>query len=310
GSHMNRLLYAVGGYDGSPDGHTHLNSVECYDPETNEWSLVAPMNTRRSGVGVAVLNRLLYAVGGYDGSPDGHTHLNSVECYDPETNEWSLVAPMNTRRSGVGVAVLNRLLYAVGGYDGSPDGHTHLNSVECYDPETNEWSLVAPMNTRRSGVGVAVLNRLLYAVGGYDGSPDGHTHLNSVECYDPETNEWSLVAPMNTRRSGVGVAVLNRLLYAVGGYDGSPDGHTHLNSVECYDPETNEWSLVAPMNTRRSGVGVAVLNRLLYAVGGYDGSPDGHTHLNSVECYDPETNEWSLVAPMNTRRSGVGVAVL
>nr|7ONA_A Chain A, SAKe6AC [synthetic construct] len=310
GSHMNGRIYAVGGYDGSPDGHTHLNSVEAYDPETDEWSFVAPMTTPRSGVGVAVLNGRIYAVGGYDGSPDGHTHLNSVEAYDPETDEWSFVAPMTTPRSGVGVAVLNGRIYAVGGYDGSPDGHTHLNSVEAYDPETDEWSFVAPMTTPRSGVGVAVLNGRIYAVGGYDGSPDGHTHLNSVEAYDPETDEWSFVAPMTTPRSGVGVAVLNGRIYAVGGYDGSPDGHTHLNSVEAYDPETDEWSFVAPMTTPRSGVGVAVLNGRIYAVGGYDGSPDGHTHLNSVEAYDPETDEWSFVAPMTTPRSGVGVAVL
>nr|7ON7_A Chain A, SAKe6BE-L2 [synthetic construct]7ON7_B Chain B, SAKe6BE-L2 [synthetic construct] len=322
GSHMNGLIYAVGGYDGSPDYSTgtHLNSVEAYDPERNEWSLVAPLSTRRSGVGVAVLNGLIYAVGGYDGSPDYSTgtHLNSVEAYDPERNEWSLVAPLSTRRSGVGVAVLNGLIYAVGGYDGSPDYSTgtHLNSVEAYDPERNEWSLVAPLSTRRSGVGVAVLNGLIYAVGGYDGSPDYSTgtHLNSVEAYDPERNEWSLVAPLSTRRSGVGVAVLNGLIYAVGGYDGSPDYSTgtHLNSVEAYDPERNEWSLVAPLSTRRSGVGVAVLNGLIYAVGGYDGSPDYSTgtHLNSVEAYDPERNEWSLVAPLSTRRSGVGVAVL
>uniref|UniRef100_UPI003467EF7F SAKe6EEtal n=1 Tax=synthetic construct TaxID=32630 RepID=UPI003467EF7F len=298
GSHMNGHIYAVGGYDGSPDGHTHLNSVEAYDPERDEWSLVAPMNTRRSGVGVAVLDGHIYAVGGYD----GHTHLNSVEAYDPERDEWHMVTPMNTRRSGVGVAVLNGHIYAVGGYDGSPDGHTHLNSVEAYDPERDEWSLVAPMNTRRSGVGVAVLDGHIYAVGGYD----GHTHLNSVEAYDPERDEWHMVTPMNTRRSGVGVAVLNGHIYAVGGYDGSPDGHTHLNSVEAYDPERDEWSLVAPMNTRRSGVGVAVLDGHIYAVGGYD----GHTHLNSVEAYDPERDEWHMVTPMNTRRSGVGVAVL
>nr|7ONH_A Chain A, SAKe6BE-L3 [synthetic construct]7ONH_B Chain B, SAKe6BE-L3 [synthetic construct] len=325
GSHMNGLIYAVGGFatletESGELVPTELNSVEAYDPERNEWSLVAPLSTRRSGVGVAVLNGLIYAVGGYDGSPDGSTHLNSVEAYDPERNEWSLVAPLSTRRSGVGVAVLNGLIYAVGGFatletESGELVPTELNSVEAYDPERNEWSLVAPLSTRRSGVGVAVLNGLIYAVGGYDGSPDGSTHLNSVEAYDPERNEWSLVAPLSTRRSGVGVAVLNGLIYAVGGFatletESGELVPTELNSVEAYDPERNEWSLVAPLSTRRSGVGVAVLNGLIYAVGGYDGSPDGSTHLNSVEAYDPERNEWSLVAPLSTRRSGVGVAVL
>lgn len=48
----------VGGFDGS----TGLNSAEMYDPHTHEWRMIAPMSTRRSSVGVGVVNGLLYAV--------------------------------------------------------------------------------------------------------------------------------------------------------------------------------------------------------------------------------------------------------
>lgn len=49
--------------------------------------------------------------------------------------------------------------------------------------------------------------------------------------------------------------------------------------MERYDPQSNEWHMVAPMSKRRCGVGVAVLNELLYAVGGHD----GQSYLNSIE---------------------------
>ena len=52
------------------------------------------------------------------------------------------------------------------------------------------------------------------------------------------------------------------------------------------------------------GVAVAVLNRMLYAIGGFD----GENRLRSAECYCPDTKKWSLVAPMNTPRSGAGAA--
>ena len=52
-----------------------------------------------------------------------------------------------------------------------------------------------------------------------------------------------------------------------------------ISSVERYDPHSNEWRMVAPMSKRRCGVGVAVLNNLLYAVGGHD----GQSYLNSIE---------------------------
>lgn len=60
-----------------------------------------------------------------------------------------------------------------------------------------------------------------------------------------------------------------------------------ISSVERYDPQTNEWRMVASMSKRRCGVGVSVLDDLLYAVGGHDGS----SYLNSVErCCLKNTN--------------------
>lgn len=77
-----------------------------------------------------------------------------------------------------------------------------------------------------------------------------------------------------------------------------------LFSFSRYDPENDKWSPVAPMSTSRIGVGVAVVNRLLYAVGGFDGGQ----RLSSVECYHPEKNEWKLITPMYVKRSGAGEA--
>jgi len=64
-------MTAVGGWC-SGDA---ISSVERYDPQSNEWRMVAPMSKRRCGVGVSVLNDLLYAVGGHD----GQSYLNSIE---------------------------------------------------------------------------------------------------------------------------------------------------------------------------------------------------------------------------------------
>lgn len=69
--HVFVYLLSVGGWC-SGDA---ISSVERYDPQTNEWRMVASMSKRRCGVGVSVLDDLLYAVGGHDGS----SYLNSVE---------------------------------------------------------------------------------------------------------------------------------------------------------------------------------------------------------------------------------------
>ncbi|EGW06996.1 Kelch-like protein 3 [Cricetulus griseus] len=125
--------------------------------------------------------------------------------------------------------------------------------------------------------------------------------LASVEAYSYKTNEWFFVAPMNTRRSSVGVGVVEGKLYAVGGYDGA--SRQCLSTVEQYNPATNEWIYVADMSTRRSGAGVCAVNGLLYVVGGDDGS----CNLASVEYYNPVTDKWTLLpANMSTGRSYAG----
>ncbi|KAH8405025.1 hypothetical protein KR222_005085 [Zaprionus bogoriensis] len=281
------VLFAVGGWC-SGDA---IASVERFDPQTNDWKMVAPMSKRRCGVGVAVLNDLLYAVGGHD----GQSYLNSIERYDPQTNQWSCdVAPTTSCRTSVGVAVLDGFLYAVGGQDGVQC----LNHVERYDPKENKWSKVAPMTTRRLGVAVAVLSGHLYAIGG----SDGQCPLNTVERYDPRQNKWVAVNPMSTRRKHLGCAVFNNYIYAVGGRDDCME----LSSAERYNPITNTWSPIVAMTSRRSGVGLAVVNGQLYAVGGFDGS----AYLKTIEVYDPETNQWRLCGCMNYRRLGGGVGVM
>jgi len=133
------------------------------------------------------------------------------------------------------------------------------------------------MHQARLGVGVAVVNRLLYAIGGYD----GHNRLATAECYHPENDAWNLIKPMSTTRSGAGalsacichagikiinisgVVALGNLIYVIGGYD----GENQLKSVETYNTDTNVWEFVAPMSEPRSALSVTALDGKIYAMG-------------------------------------------
>lgn len=57
-------VYAVGGFNGS----LRVRTVDVYDGAKDQWTSIASMQERRSTLGAAVLNDLLYAVGGFDGS--------------------------------------------------------------------------------------------------------------------------------------------------------------------------------------------------------------------------------------------------
>ncbi|NXF52125.1 KLH18 protein, partial [Oceanites oceanicus] len=281
------LIYAVGGLNSAGDS---LNVVEVFDPIANRWEKCQPMTTARSRVGVAVVNGLLYAIGGYD----GQLRLSTVEVYNPEMDSWSKVESMNSKRSAMGTVVLDGQIYVCGGYD----GNSSLNSVESYSPETNKWTVVTPMSSNRSAAGVTVFEGRIYVSGGHDGLQI----FNSVEYYNHHTASWHPVASMLNKRCRHGAASLGSKMFVCGGYDGSG----FLSIAEVYSSMADQWYLIVPMNTRRSRVSLVANCGRLYAVGGYD----GQSNLSSVEMYDPETNRWTFMAPMVCHEGGVGVGCI
>lgn len=60
------------------------------------------------------------------------------------------------------------------------------------------------------------------------------------------------------------------------------------------------------MNAKRSRMALITCNGKLYAIGGYDGA----ANLNSVEMYDPDKDQWTTIASMNSHEGVVGVGVL
>lgn len=102
-------------------------------------------------------------------------------------------------------------------------------------------------------------------------------------------------------RSVAGVAALNGRLYVIGGFD----GRDYLKDVECYDPQTDTWSQIEPLNRPRSAACVTVMKDRLFVLGGFNGQ-----FLDSVEVYDPRVNGWSFVSGMSIPRVHFGAAVI
>ncbi|KAJ8688108.1 hypothetical protein QAD02_023903 [Eretmocerus hayati] len=283
-----RVIYIAGGFF-----QHSLDHMEGYNVDDKVWTSYSKLLVPRSGLGGAFLKGKFYAVGGRNNRPENSYDSDWVDRYDPITDQWRPCSPLSVPRNRVGVAVMDGLLYAVGG---SSNTEYH-RSVEYYDPDQDTWASITPMHNKRLGAGVAVVNRLLYAMGGFDGSE----RLKSVECYHPENDEWSMVSAMKVCRSGCGAASLGSHIYVVGGYDGT----SQLNSVERYDTENDVWEFVSSLPTARSALSVTVLDGKLYAIGGFD----GNSLLNVVEIYDPSKDGWEAGVPMTSGRSGHASAV-
>ena len=89
----------------------------------------------------------------------------------------------------------------------------------------------------------------------------------------------------------------------VGGNDNyNIDYNGGLKSVECYNPSLDKWSSVAEMSSRRYNLGVGILDGIMYAIGGTNGS----ISLKSVEAYNPSIGVWSSIADLNLCRENPG----
>ena len=243
------------------------------------WTYKPFMPTARTSPRAAVMNGLLYVVGGFD-TPGA---LNALEVYDPNQGTWQSLAPMATGRHSPGVGVINGKLYVAGGFSGG-------TVLEVYDPATNTWTTRQPMLINQQGA-AGVIGNKLYVVG------PTTDFTKSLQMYDPATNTWTIKTPMpNPRAAGVGV--LNGLLYSIGG--------DSLGTVEAYDPATDSWTARASLPGNGNSIynpGVAVLNGKLYVAGGYN-------HGTTVDVYDPVGNSWSTGPSMLTARGDLAVAAL
>lgn len=112
--------------------------------------------------------------------------------------------------------------------------------------------------------------------------------------FDFAKQEWTFVAPMCiVDRQDAAHAVFAGRLYAIGG---GINYRSYLDSVECYDPTTNTWQMVAPMRTARKQCAACVACSFIYVFGGCDKKKT----LQSVERYDPRENVWTQVSLLDS----------
>ncbi|CAI9718023.1 influenza virus NS1A-binding protein homolog A-like isoform X1 [Octopus vulgaris] len=277
-----------------PESPTNVPSTDVSRPGSIErnvsLTLLAQMSTARCSFGLAILNKNLVAVGGYERGEC----LRSAEMFNIQDNVWTSLPPMKVARGRVAVAVLNNKLYACGG----SDGHHELRSVECYDTETNKWSFVADMQTERSCPGVVALNNKIYCIGGCT----GQRCIADCEAYDPVTNKWHSIALLNEGHFQAALCTYDGKIFAIGG----SSSWNCLNSVNVYDPNTDVWQTYSCLNTPRRGAGADIIEGKIMVVGGSDGTRS----LRSTEVYDKENDSWSLGPQLGMDRANVSVVTL
>jgi hypothetical protein len=111
---LNGRIYALGGR-----WLNDLNSVEIYDPSTDQWTAGPAMQEARAGFGATVMDGKIYVAGGE--LINTLKTLKSVEVFDPVTEIWSALTPIPGPLHGAPLVGVNGVLHILGGSGRSAD---------------------------------------------------------------------------------------------------------------------------------------------------------------------------------------------
>jgi N-acetylneuraminic acid mutarotase len=276
-----------------------VNDAVRFTTVLGSWATRVPLPSARRGPATAVVNGLLYSIGGRNSSD---LALKGVLAYSPGNNSWSTKTSLPAaRESGNGAAAIGSTIYVAGGYDAN---RTLTRTLYAYNTNSNTWSTRASMPIASACGGSAVISGKLYVFTGCKLSSTGaQVAAGSLHRYDPSTNAWTTLRSAPSVHSQPAVGVIGGQLYVVGGNNAAG---VAVGRLDVYDPATNLWSTLPAMPTARTAATAAVVRGELHVIGGRNGD----TYLKTVEAYDPIADSWTTRAPMPTARSGLGVGVI
>jgi len=277
------------------------------DINRSYWSLGKSMSEDRNELTAVVYDDLIFAMGGEDIATGGG-QKDTVEVYDISNDKWSenKVPPMPLPLDHTASVMYDGKIFVVGGF---LKHKVPTDKLFIYDPQKNEWQEGTSLPSPRGAMGAEFVNGILYVVGGVNAS---HIPVNTVLAYDPKTDKWTTKSPMPTARHHLQTVVVDGKIFALGGRilgDGImpedlEETLTNFDRNEMYDPQTDSWTTLEPMLSKRSGFAAAVpSDGNIYVFGG-QGVGRGKL-MDTVEKYDPLLNKWTVEKSIPKARAGL-----
>jgi N-acetylneuraminic acid mutarotase len=260
---------------------------------TDPWVTISPVPQAVSRPAGAVVDGLLYVVGG---ESSGGDRFGQVQIYDPATDLWdNISAPtMPTPVSNLCAVAIDDQIYVPGGWSGT----VVETALQVFDTTTNSWQTIItdPLPDARYGSGCASHDGKLYLFGGWDGA----AATGTAWVYDPAAGagaRWTTLA--DAPFTGVYGAALsvNGLIFYGGVSDNASGNFAH---VAAYDPVADDWTPYPSLQTPRGGAGMWAIRDTLYIGGG-----GWSSYLTTVEAYDTSLDaggSWQFTNALNQGR--------
>ncbi|XP_039248230.1 kelch domain-containing protein 8A-like [Styela clava] len=289
-------IYVVGGCDkmGQP-----VNTLEVYDPSSNEWTSLKHMPSKRAApITVAISNKIV-AIGGIgcDQLP-----VDAVEFYKIDENKWKRLQPLSEALMGMAHITKDGKIHIFGGMgsDTNPRDHFKCLDVESSSGNRERWQAFPPMPTARYASSAFLKNNKVYVVGGRQGK----LPVSTFEVYDYDSRCWTAYPQMITKRLFPSYVMTDKYLISLGGLkETAQQGFS--DACEIYSTEQQdkgEWFSTKKMNvpTKRGDFTAVAIDNKVFITGGLgnQGKP-----LASTEMFDPDSKKWKRLSDMPVAHS-------
>lgn len=214
---------------------------------------------------------------------------------------------MPTGRAFGAQAVVDNVIYTIGGRDASSYGRT----VEAYDPSTDTWmsKTSLPRSDGRYDLCAVAIQGKVYTVGGLN--KWGTAATTTVDRHDPST--LTILGPWHEDVATYPKAVYGTACVQCQGYGYFFGGSALLGSIyndtHKFDPASGAFFPRRPMPTARLDAFGALIGTKVYVIGGTAGLSALTIQKNEV--YDTVNDTWSVAAdiPSTATRGLAGVEV-
>ena len=185
--YQNRLIL-IGGMDNEGSNCNTIYEILLTHPYSSK--LLTDMPLTRSYHGAERIGDKIYILGGHTSNG---TSTGAVLMYDLVTNSCKEMEPLPSPVSTMATVGWKDSVIVLGGNDHLGEAR---NTVISYDVNTGKSTMLPEMRKRRGGCAAVVTGNKIVVMGGEGGGDEKGIYLNSVECYNFDTNTWEELPPM------------------------------------------------------------------------------------------------------------------
>jgi N-acetylneuraminic acid mutarotase len=287
-----KVAYEAADKAGMAYGMPHLADCQKAIKGDASWREIGKTLIAVQQVGTALVNGRIWVLGGLMAAKGSA----KVMFYDPVLNDWTYGTDLPIPLHHAMAVSYRNTLVVIGGF--MPDASQASGSVtsnRVYRLSGNAWEPMPALNHARAAGAAAVVGNKIVVVGGRDS--DGQL-VHPSEVFDG--SRWQDAAALPIPGDHLAGVSDGKYFYAIGGRKIDP-GLTSA-ALQRFDPGTGHWTQLPKMPTPRGGLGAALVDGRIYAVGG----EGANTVLNDVEAYDIRAGTWNAgYARLKTPRQPV-----